>query len=284
MLNAALQWGLAHERTARLDVFLVVFLGMALWETLASRRKESIGRLKRWPHNLALTLLNTVLVRVVFPAATVGAALGAQRTRFGLFNWVEVPPGFALVFSVVAMDWVLYYQHRAFHAFPLLWKFHRTHHTDLEVDVTTGVRFHPAEMLISMLVKCSFVALLGAPPGAAFLFEALLNATSLFSHSNARLPGWLDRVLRLLIVTPDMHRVHHSVIPSETNSNFGFNLSIWDRLLMTYRAQPKEGHEKMRIGLDVFNEEKYLPVNKLLEQPFLDKSGKFAWNNLIREK
>ncbi len=283
MVNAVLQWGLVHERAARLYVFLAVFLAMALWEYLASRRKEKIGRGKRWPPNLALAFLDTILIRIVFPAATLGAAFGAERFRFGLFNWVEVPPAFAVVFTVVAMDWVVYYQHRAFHAIPLLWKFHRTHHTDLEVDVTTGLRFHPGEMLVSMLVKSFFVALLGAPPWGAFLFEALLNAATLFSHSNVRMPGWLDSTLRLLWVTPDMHRVHHSALPAETNSNFGFNLSIWDRLLMTYRAQPKEGHEKMTVGLDVFNGEKYLPLGKLLEQPFLDKSGKFAWNHLIEK-
>jgi sterol desaturase/sphingolipid hydroxylase (fatty acid hydroxylase superfamily) len=275
---------MVHERHLRLLGFVAVFILMALWEFLAARRKEKIPRMERWPHNLALTLLNTFVIRVLFPSTAIGAAYWASSLRFGLFHWVEVPPLFASIFTVVAMDWVVYYQHRVFHAYPLFWKFHRMHHTDLEVDVTTGVRFHTGEMLLSMLIKSFFILLLGAPPAGAFLFEVILNASSLFTHSNIRMPAWLDKILRLVIVTPDMHRVHHSVIPAETNSNFGFNLSVWDRLLGTYQAQPKEGHEKMKIGLDVFHDEKYLPVNMLLEQPFLDKSGKFAWDNLMREK
>ncbi len=273
-----------HERNIRLYCFLGVFIVMALWEMMASRRKEKIPRAVRWPNNLALTLLNTLVTRFLFPSATIGAALWAESLRFGLFRWVEVPLAFSIVFTVVVMDWVIYYQHRVFHAVPLFWKFHRMHHTDLEVDVTTGTRFHTLEMLLSMLIKSVFVLLLGAPVFGVFLFELILNATSLFNHSNVKIPLWLDSILRVLIVTPDMHRIHHSVIPAETNSNFGFNLSIWDRLLGTYRPQPKEAQEKMKLGLDVFHDEKYLTVGKLLEQPFLDKGGRFAWNNLTREK
>lgn len=275
---------LGHERNIRFYWFLGTFALMVLWEFQASRRKEKIPRMERWPHNLALTILNAVITRLLFPSAVIGAAYLAKSQNFGLFQWVEVPWAFSVVFTLVAMDWMVYYQHRAFHAIPLFWKFHRTHHTDLEVDVTTGVRFHTGEMILSMLIKSFFVLLLGAPAFGVFLFELILNVSSLFTHSNVRMPAWLDKILRSLIVTPDMHRVHHSVIPLETNSNFGFNLSIWDRLLGTYRAQPKEGHEKMKIGLDVFHDEKYLPVNMLLEQPFLDKSGKFGWNNILQEK
>lgn len=274
----------SDERNLRLYGFLIVFGLMALWEWLAPRRKEQTARSGRWPGNLGLTLINTLVIRVVFPSAAVGAAYLARRIQFGLFNWLEIFPAFTVWYTVVAMDLVVYYQHRFFHAVPLCWKFHRLHHSDLEVDVTTGARFHTLEMLLSMLIKSFFILLLGAPPAGVFLFELLLNATSLFSHSNVRIPLWLDKILRVLIVTPDMHRVHHSVLPAETNSNFGFGLSIWDRLLGTYRAQPKEGQEKMRIGLDVFNDEKYLPIRKLLEQPFLDKAGRFGWGNLTQEK
>jgi len=275
---------LDHEKYIRLYWFLGTFALMTFWEYRAARRKEKITRSERWPHNLILAFLNALVIRFLFPGAAIGAAYLAQSQRFGLFNWVEVPMMFSIVFTVVAMDWVIYYQHRAFHAIPLLWKFHRMHHTDLEVDVTTGVRFHPVEMIVSMLVKSFFILLLGAPAFGVFVFELVLNVSSLFSHSNVRMPAWLDKILRVLIVTPDMHRVHHSVVPTETNSNFGFNFSIWDRLLGTYRAQPKESHEKMKLGLDVFHDEKYLPVQMLLEQPFLDKGGKFGWDNVLREK
>jgi sterol desaturase/sphingolipid hydroxylase (fatty acid hydroxylase superfamily) len=282
MLERTLTALLVHEKIARLFCFLGVFVLMALWEWLASRRPEKTSRVLRWPHNLGLTVLNTFVLRVLFPSAAVGAAYWAQRLRFGLFNLEDVPPVFAVVFTVVALDWVLYYQHRAFHAVPLFWKFHRMHHTDLEVDVTTGTRFHPLEMILSMLIKSFFILLLGAPPVGVFLFELVLSVSSLFSHSNARMPGWLDKALRLLIVTPDMHRVHHSAAPAETNSNFGFILSIWDRLLFTYRGQPRQGHDKMKIGLDVFDGEKDLALNQLLIQPFLDKNGRFAWGNLLK--
>lgn len=274
----------ANERNLRLYGFIAVFVLMVLWEWLAPRREQQVPRTQRWPGNLGLTLINTLVIRVLFPSAAVGAAYLAQNQRFGLFNWVELLPAFTVWFTVVVMDWVVYYQHRLFHAVPLFWKFHRLHHTDLEVDVTTGVRFHTLEMFLSMLIKSFFILLLGAPPAGVFLFEFLLNASSLFNHSNVRLPLWLDKTLRLLIVTPDMHRVHHSVVPAEANSNFGFNLSVWDRFLGTYRPQPKEGHEKMKLGLDVFHDEKYLPILKLLEQPFLDETGRFGWGNLTGEK
>lgn len=274
----------SDEKHIRFWGFLFVFALMALWEFWASRRLEKISRRERWPHNLALSILNTVILRLLFPSAAIGAAYWGEHMGFGLFHWVEVPTAFSVIFTIITLDWVVYYQHRVFHSIPLLWKFHRLHHTDLEMDVTTGLRFHPTEIVVSMLTKSFFILLLGAPPFGAFAFELVLNLTSLFSHSNVRLPAWIDKTLRLFIVTPDMHRVHHSVISAETNSNFGFNFSFWDRLLGTYRAQPKEGHEKMKIGLDVFHDEKYLPVHKLLEQPFLDKSGKFAWGNPLKEK
>lgn len=274
---------LSEEKHLRFFVFLAVFALMALWEFLASRRREKIPRLKRWPSNLGLTVINVLILRLIFPSAVIGAAYWARNLGCGLFNWVEVPFGFSILFTIVAMDWMLYYQHRLFHSVPLLWKFHRMHHTDLELDVTSGTRFHIGEMLISTLIKSFFVLLLGAHPYGVFLYEVLLNATSLFEHSNIRMPGWLDNVLRLLIVTPDMHRIHHSVIPAETNSNFGFILSIWDRLLFTYRAQPKQGHDKMKIGLDIFDGEKDLALGRLLMQPFLDKNGRFAWDNLLKK-
>lgn len=274
---------LFHEKLVRLGCFLAVFALMALWETLASRREEKFSRILRWPHNLGLTLLNTFILRLLFPAAAMGAAYLSGRLGFGLFNWTPVPGAFEVVFTVVVMDWILYYQHRLYHAVPLFWKFHRAHHTDLEMDVTTAFRFHPFEPLFTTLVQSALVMVLGAPPIGVFYFAVIQNAVTLFSHSNVRVPAWLDKALRWVIVTPDMHRIHHSVIPAEFNSNFGFIFTFWDRLLFTYRPTAKAGAENMKLGLDVFNGEKYLNIVELLKLPLLDNQGRFAWNNLTRQ-
>lgn len=238
-----------HEAALRLTAFLGVFALMAAWEWLAPRRALALPRRARWPANLGIIAIGTVLVRLIFPAAAVGAALGAEARGWGLFNAVELPYALAVAASVVLLDFAIWLQHRVFHAVPALWRLHRVHHADLGVDVTTGLRFHPVEILLSMLIKFAVIALIGAPALAVVLFEIALNAGSLFNHGNVRLPIALDRVLRLVFVTPDMHRVHHSVIPAETNSNFGFSFSFWDRLAGTYRAQPREGHEGMTLGL-----------------------------------
>jgi sterol desaturase/sphingolipid hydroxylase (fatty acid hydroxylase superfamily) len=226
-----------------------VLAAMALWEILAPRRSRTLPRRRRWPANLGIVVLNTLLVRALFPAAALGMALSAQSHGWGLLNQYAVPAWAAAAAGIVLLDLALYLQHVMFHAVPALWRLHRVHHADLDIDVTTGARFHPIEIALSMLVKLAAIAALGVPPAAVLLFEVLLNATSMFNHANVRIPATLEAVLRRLLVTPDMHRVHHSVERDETNSNFGFNLSLWDRLFGTYRAQPRAGHEAMAIGI-----------------------------------
>jgi sterol desaturase/sphingolipid hydroxylase (fatty acid hydroxylase superfamily) len=226
-----------------------VLAAMALWEILAPRRSRTLPRRRRWPANLGIVVLNTLLVRALFPAAALGMALSAQSHGWGLLNQYAVPAWAAAAAGIVLLDLALYLQHVMFHAVPALWRLHRVHHADLDIDVTTGARFHPIEIALSMLVKLAAIAALGVPPAAVLLFEVLLNATSMFNHANVRIPATLEAVLRRLLVTPDMHRVHHSVERDETNSNFGFNLPWWDRLFGTYRAQPRAGHEAMAIGV-----------------------------------
>ena len=238
-----------HEIQIRLAFFLGVFAIMALAEILAPRRELSEAKLPRWANNLGLVAMNVVILRVLFPTAALGTALVAGEQGFGLLPASGLPYWARFVLAVVAMDLAIYLQHVMFHAIPLLWRLHRMHHADLDFDVTTGARFHPIEMVLSMLIKLGVVALLGAPAAGVVVFEVLLNATAMFNHSNFRLPLSVDRWLRWLVVTPDMHRVHHSVEIDEANTNFGFNLPWWDRLFMTYRAQPREGHESMTLGV-----------------------------------
>ncbi|MDO8882027.1 MAG: sterol desaturase family protein [Pseudotabrizicola sp.] len=258
---------LAQEPTLRLAVFLGVLVGMAGWELAAPRRRQEIPRVIRWTNNLALVVVDTIILRLTFPILAVGLALMAEARGWGLFNALDVPFWLAAVLSVLLLDLAIYLQHVLFHAVPGLWRLHRMHHADLEFDVTTGLRFHPVEIVLSMVIKLAIVAALGAPAVAVLIFEVLLNATALFNHANVRLPAGLDRVLRWIVVTPDMHRVHHSVIPAETNSNFGFNLPWWDRLLGTYRAQPKAGHEGMTIGIEQFRTQRDLWLDRMLMQP-----------------
>ncbi|MBW0003355.1 MAG: sterol desaturase family protein [Hyphomicrobiales bacterium] len=266
---------LAHEPFIRLGAFVGVLVAMAVWELLAPRRHQSVGRVRRWPGNLGVVVLDTLILRIVFPTAAVGMALVAGAHGFGLFNALPVPYLVATVASVILLDLAIYLQHVLFHAVPVLWRVHRMHHADLEFDVTTGVRFHPFEILLSMLIKLGVVAALGAPALAVLLFEVLLNATSMFNHANVRLPAALDRVMRWIIVTPEMHRVHHSAIPRETNSNFGFNLPWWDRWFGTYRAEPEEGHEKMTIGIEQFRDPRELRLDRMLVQPFREDVGAY---------
>lgn len=264
-----------QEPAVRLVSFGVILLVIMGWEALAPRRVRAVSRRLRWPSNLGIIVVNTVILRLVIPAtAVVLAALGQER-GWGLLNNIAFPFWFDFVVSNIALDMAIYLQHVMFHAIPMLWRLHRVHHTDIDFDVTTGLRFHPFEILLSMGFKLGVVAALGAPAIAVLLFEILLNATSMFNHANASLPRSLDRVLRWLMVTPDMHRVHHSVLPEETNSNFGFNLPWWDRLFGTYRAQPRAGHDGMTIGLDVFREPSELRLDRMLFQPFREPIGPY---------
>ena len=258
---------LVQEPMLRLGVFLGVLMAMVAWEVVAPRRRREIPRVIRWTNNLALVVVDTVILRLSFPILAVGLALIAEERGWGLFNALEVPRWLAVLMSILLLDLAIYLQHVLFHAAPALWRLHRMHHTDLEFDVTTGLRFHPVEILLSMAIKLAVVAALGAPAVAVLIFEVLLNATAMFNHANVRLPKGVDRVLRRIVVTPDMHRVHHSVIPNETNSNFGFNLPWWDRLLGTYRAQPKARHEGMTIGIEQFRTTRDLWLDRMLIQP-----------------
>src|SRR6266404_3669524 len=245
---------LTHETAVRLGAFITIFSAMALWEAATPRRPRSYSRFMRWPSNLAIVALNTAFVRILLPATAASLALAGERRGWGLLNNLPVPAWMAVVASVVLLDVAIYLQHVMFHAVPALWRVHRMHHADLDFDVTTGTRFHPIEILLSMGLKVAVVAALGASPLGVLIFEIALNATSMFSHGNVGLPERADRLLRWLLVTPDMHRVHHSAVPEETNSNFGFNFPWWDRLFGTYRAQPAAGHLAMTIGLDSFRD------------------------------
>jgi len=267
-----------NEAVIRFSAFSTVLVMMALWESAAPRRIRSASRTKRWPNNLGVVVLNTFAERIVFPITAVGFALVAEMRGWGLFNEITVPRWFAIALSVALLDLVIYLQHVMFHALPLLWRVHRMHHADLDFDFTTGVRFHPVEILLSMVVKLSAVSALGPPAVAVLTFEVLLNASSMFNHSNVLIPTQMDRMLRLLVVTPDMHRVHHSVVVEETNSNFGFNLSCWDRALGTYRAQPTAGHEAMTIGIEQFRDPKELRLDRMLAQPFRGQVGGYPIN------
>ncbi len=264
---------LALEPQIRLALFFGVLAAMALWEIAAPRRRREIPRVIRWSNNLALVALDTVVLRLSFPILAVGLAIMAEDRGWGLFNALDVPGWLAIVVSVLVLDLVIYLQHVMFHAVPALWRLHRMHHADLEFDVTTGLRFHPVEIVLSMGLKLAVVAALGPPALAVLIFEVLLNATAMFNHSNIRLPTRLDRVLRLVVVTPDMHRVHHSVVARETNSNFGFNLPWWDRLLGTYRAQPEAGHEGMTIGIEQFRTRRELWLDRMLVQPLKGRAS-----------
>ena len=256
------------ELAIRLAAFAGVFSVMALWELLAPRRPLAVGRASRWPSNLGILVADVLVVRLLLPTAAAGVALVAAERGFGLFHVIGLPFWLAAPIGFLALDLVIYGQHVMFHHVPWLWRLHRMHHADLDIDVTTGVRFHPVEILLSLVIKIATVALLGIPAAAVVCFEVVLNATSMFNHANASLPRWLDRVARLMLVTPDMHLVHHSVLRQETDSNFGFNLPWWDRLFGTYRAEPRAGHDGMTIGLPVFRDPGELRLDRLLTQPF----------------
>lgn len=252
----------------RLAIFLTIFVVMAVVERLWPRRERIAVVTPRWTANFVLMALGAVLTRALFPAAAVGAALWADARGFGLLNHLDWPHPIKTVLAVASLDLVIYWQHRLFHRIPWLWRLHAVHHTDLDLDASSGVRFHPFEIALSMCVKVATVAALGISPIATVLFEVLLNATSVFNHANAALPPAADRLLRLLVVTPDMHRVHHTTEREEQDSNFGFNLPWWDRLFGTYRAQPRNGHVDARLGLAEERDPEALRVTALLLRPF----------------
>jgi len=270
---------LNNEVTIRLSFFLGVFVVMALWELIAPRRALTVSKAVRWANNLGLVFLNSFILRLLFPAAAVGMAAFANEQGWGIFNYYQTSFVVAVVVSVIAMDFIIYLQHVMVHAVPALWRLHRVHHADPDFDVTTGARFHPLEIILSMLIKFSVIVVLGPPVIAVVIFEVLLNATAMFNHSNVRLNLTIDKLLRLVVVTPDMHRVHHSVEDDEANSNFGFNLPWWDRLFGTYRDQPRAGHKSMTIGIHIYNDLKQVSwLPGMLWLPFVGKITSYAIN------
>lgn len=262
---------LEYELLLRLGPFIAVLGAVLCWEVWAPRRQLRVKKSYRWLNNLSIALINTLVLRLIFPGAAVGVALFVQSHQWGLMN-VSIASGLAVwvkvCLGVLVLDWAIWAQHWLFHKVPLLWRLHRMHHTDLDFDVTTALRFHPLEILLSMMIKAAVIGLTGIPVVAVLFFEVLLNVSAMFNHGNIRLPLRLDRYLRWFLVTPDMHRVHHSWRPQETHSNFGFSLPWWDRLFGTYRAQPVDGHRQMTIGLPQFRETRDSRFDRLLLQPF----------------
>jgi sterol desaturase/sphingolipid hydroxylase (fatty acid hydroxylase superfamily) len=270
---------MANEVPIRLGFFFGIFALMAVWEILAPTRALTVSKAVRWANNLGLVFFNSFILRLVFPAAAVGVAAFAAENGWGLLNYYSLPAMVAVVVSIVAMDFVIYLQHVMVHAVPALWRLHRVHHADLDYDVTTGARFHTVEIVLSMLIKFATIIVLGPPVVAVVIFEVVLNATAMFNHGNVSLPKGLDRVLRWFLVTPDMHRVHHSVEDDEANSNFGFSLPWWDRLFGTYRDQPRAGHEGMTIGIHTFRNMKQVSwLPGMLALPFVGKVTGYAIN------
>ena len=261
---------LEREALIRLGAFTFVFVIMLLWELLAPRRALSVSKALRWTSNLGLLALNTVVLRLMFPAAAVGIAYSVGQQGWGLFNLVDLPFWFEVLAAVLLLDLAIYLQHRLMHQLPILWRLHRVHHADLDFDLTTGSRFHTIEIIVSMLIKSLVITLLGPALIAVLVFEVLLNGMAIFNHANVSLPCAIDRMLRYLLVTPDMHRVHHSTLVRETNSNYGFNLSIWDRIFKTYIDQPEMGHQAMAIGLAEFRDARQVDrLPGMLALPFI---------------
>jgi sterol desaturase/sphingolipid hydroxylase (fatty acid hydroxylase superfamily) len=262
---------LDSEVYVRFCFFFGIFAVMAIWEISAPRRVLNTKKITRWFINLAITFLNSFMLRLVFPLSATALALIAGERSWGVLNTLQFDDLTAGLTAIVLLDLTIYLQHVLFHHVQLFWRLHMVHHTDLDIDVTTGARFHPVEIILSMIIKMTVVFMIGAPAWSVLAFEVLLNGMSMFNHSNAFIPLRIDGVLRKLVVTPDMHRVHHSVLMREHNSNFGFNFSLWDRLFGTYRAQPEAGHRAMTIGLSNFREANRLTLPYIIALPVLWK-------------
>lgn len=270
---------ISNEKYIRMGFFFGMIILIGLWEILAPKRALTVSKTVRWMNNLGLVFFNIFILRVLFPVAAVGVATIATYNGWGLFNYFEVPFWLAVVATVIIMDFVIYIQHVMVHAIPVLWRLHRVHHADLDYDVTTGSRFHTLEIILSMLIKFATILLLGPPIVAVIIFEVILNATAMFNHGNISLPKTFDKYLRLFLVTPDMHRVHHSVEDDEANSNFGFSLPWWDRLFGTYRDQPRAGHEGMTIGIHKYRDVKQVSwLPGMLALPFIGKMSGYVIN------
>jgi len=266
----------AHEATIRMAFFVGIFLAVALVELIVPRRALTTSKTSRWVGNIGIVFINTFLLRILFPAGAVGISVWIGHQDWGIFNHIQWPFWLEVALTIVILDFVIYMQHVMFHAVPVLWRLHMMHHADLDYDLTTGTRFHPLESIISLGIKAGAITVLGAPPVGVIIFEIILNGMAMFNHGNFFIPLGIDRFLRLLVVTPDMHRVHHSVFPNETNTNFGFNLPWWDRLCGTYKPQPTKGHEKMTIGLNQFRDASRLTLPWIIALPFMGKPGSYA--------
>ncbi|MGK0499228.1 MAG: sterol desaturase/sphingolipid hydroxylase (fatty acid hydroxylase superfamily) [Oceanicoccus sp.] len=266
----------AAEPIIRLSFSVGVLAFFIVLETLYPRRQRILSRLKRWPSNIGLSLLNQLIARLIMPATAIAVAAYGATSGMGLLNYMVMPTWLEIIIAVLLLDLAIYLQHIMFHSVPLFWRMHRVHHADTDFDVSTGVRFHPVEIILSAAIKLAVIILLGPAVIAILIFEVWLNAASIFNHSNLRIPLGLDKLLRNVVVTPDMHRVHHSIRANETNSNFGFNFPWWDRFFGTYRAQPIDGHEDMTIGLDKFRQPNQQRIHRLLLQPFQEVTDMYS--------
>ena len=260
----------------RFIAFLCILSLVIVWEMIQPKRPLSQSKSKRWLNNISLVALDSLIVRLLLPLGTTGIALWAEKKQIGLLHYIQLSDIANIVIAIILLDLIIYWQHRLFHVIPLLWRLHQVHHADRDIDVSTGLRFHPVEILISILIKIAAILLLGVPVMAVILFEVILNGMAMFNHGNIRLPKALDSILRLMLVTPDMHRVHHSIIKHETNSNFGFNISLWDRVFGSYHAQPDMGHQDMIIGLEQHQNEPTHSILWMLRLPFISAGGVYA--------
>ncbi len=273
-----------YEGYIRLGAFLGILALLAIWEISSPKRKLLELRRFRWFSNIGLVVISSLLIRFIIPTAAVGVAIYAEKAQLGFLNHSDFPFYIHFIIAFVLMDLSIYFQHVMFHALPMFWRFHRVHHSDLDCDVTTGLRFHPFEIIISIIFKFVVIISVGVPVIAVVLFEIILNAASMFTHSNIRIPQFIEPLVRWFIVTPDMHRIHHSMEENETNSNFGFFISAWDRLFGTYIAYPEKGHEKMEIGLSFFREPKWQNLRWLIYLPFVDTIHGYAINKRTHKK
>lgn len=265
-------WFIINSNALRLSAFIGLFILLAIWEHYQPKRPLTMAKRQRWGNNIAIVMLNNLTLKLLMPFMAIDAALYAQQQQWGLVALMAesdlMSSTLIVILAIMLLDAAIYFQHRLFHKIPLLWRLHRMHHSDIDIDLTTAIRFHPIEIVLSMLIKIAVIIALGVPVIAVVLFEMLLNLTAMFNHSNIKLPSKVDRYIRYLLVTPDMHRVHHSINGCETNRNFGFCLPWWDRLFASYQAQPKLGHQKMQIGLPYFREAKECQLQRMLTQPF----------------
>ncbi len=270
------EWVVSNADGLRLSFFVSVFVIMAVLEHFIKRRQPVASIPKRWAVNLSLVVVNSVILKLALPILAIDAALFASRQEVGLFNQLSLWLPLSILISILIMDMVIYWQHRIFHRIPLLWRLHRVHHTDIDLDVSSGARFHPIEIILSMLIKISLIVLLGVPAVAVVIFEITLNAAAMFNHANIKLSAKVDPVIRRFIVTPDMHRIHHSIHKNETHSNFGFFLSCWDRWFKSYTPDSKQTQANMTLGLENFREHSEISLVALFTQPFRNSKIKNA--------